>query len=82
MNGTFCIGNLRSYSINEVIKILEQIFGYDVKQNTRKEMWGEVYNIEINTKKARMGLHFHCRYSFLDGIKETCDWYREKKYAD
>jgi len=82
MNGIFCIGNLKSYSVNEVIRTLEQVFGYNVKQDTRKEMGGEVYNIEINTKKARMGLHFHCRYSFLDGIKETCDWYRESKYAD
>jgi len=82
MTGIFCVGNLKSYSVNEVIEILEGIFGYTVKQNNRKEMGGEIRSIEIDTKKARMGLHFHCGYSFLDGIKETCDWYKEIKHAD
>jgi UDP-glucose 4-epimerase len=81
-SGIFCIGSLKSHTVNEVIKILEQAFGHSVKRDTREEVGGEVHNIEIDTKKARLGLHFHCKYSFFDGVKKTCDWYREIKYAD
>jgi len=77
ISGVFCIASLKSYSIDELIEILDEVFGYTIKRRKAKEISGEIHEIEINTSKARSNLHFRCEYSFLDGIKETCDWYKK-----
>jgi UDP-glucose 4-epimerase len=81
-DGVFCIASLRSYSINELIEILNEKFGYRVERHTKPEAQGEVRDVEINTSKARSNLHFGCEYSILDGVNETYNWYKEMQNAD
>jgi nucleoside-diphosphate-sugar epimerase len=79
--GLFCIGGLKSYSVNDVIDVFEENFNSKIKRNIKRKGKEEVGDIEIDTSKARRLLSFYCQYSLLDGINKTYDWYKENEYA-
>lgn len=80
-SGTFCIGALKSYTINDLVDIFEEKFDGKVERREKKRNKEEIDTIEVNTSKARNFLRFYCNYSLLDGIGETYNWYKEKEYA-
>jgi UDP-glucose 4-epimerase len=80
--GAFCIASPRSYSINDFVEIFNSKYKRGIKCRKGKVRNEEIRKIDVNTKKARMELRFHCDYSFLDGIDETFQWYKENYNAD
>ena len=80
--GVFCIADLRSHPINDLVEMMNEVFGYKVKRIVKEPVEGEIEGLEINTSKARSNLYFSCHYTLWDGVKETYAWYKEMQNAD
>ena len=66
-------------SINKVITILNKILNKDIKPIYKKARAGEVKHSLADISKARNQIGYKPEYKFIEGLKETVDWYKKKK---
>lgn len=78
---TFDIYNIASginYTINEVIKLMCKLDGFDnvqfVYNNSKPTM---IPSKMVSIEKARCKLGYQPQYTLEEGIRETIQWYRE-----
>lgn len=74
--GVFNIGVGEQHSINQVIALMNKIFGCDVKPNFAPARKGDVRESLANIAKAREVLGYTPIVSFEDGLRRTVEWYR------
>ena len=73
------IANVRSYSIRDIITVMEEILQKHINVNwnsfTASEM-DKDYMLVVDTKITEMMLKWKPRYDLYDGLKRTIEYYR------
>jgi UDP-N-acetylglucosamine/UDP-N-acetyl-alpha-D-glucosaminouronate 4-epimerase len=72
----FNIGVGEQHSINQVLAMMNKIFGREVKPNYAPPRKGDVRESLANIAKAREVLGYTPIVSFEDGLRRTVEWYR------
>lgn len=77
----FNIGTGKAYSVKELVSLTSEIIGKKLKVE-----WGaipysknEIFYACADITKASIKLHWSPKYSLVEGLKETINWYREKE---
>ncbi|HLY61068.1 MAG TPA: SDR family oxidoreductase [Terriglobia bacterium] len=74
--GVFNIGVGEQYSINQVIAMMNKIFGREVRPNYAPARKGDVRESLADIARARAVLGYAPIVSFEDGLRRTVEWYR------
>jgi nucleoside-diphosphate-sugar epimerase len=72
----FNVGVGEQHSINQVIAMMNKIFGREVKPNYAPARKGDVRESLANISRAREVLGYSPIVSFEDGLRRTVEWYR------
>jgi UDP-glucose 4-epimerase len=72
------IGGGSRVSINEVIKILENITGKKAKVEYKEKQKGDVKDTYADTSKARNELEYNPKISLEEGLRKEVEWIEEK----
>ena len=74
LEGTVNIGSNKIYSIKNVVEKLASIYDMHhlIEWDASKPNGQEYRSYELSRID---GIGFSCRYSLLDGLKETVEWY-------
>lgn len=82
-DGVYCVASPESLPLREYIKMLHEVVAPDVKP-----LFGEIpykndrmVQLTVDTGKLRHATGFQPEYSFSQGVKAVCDWYRETNGA-
>jgi nucleoside-diphosphate-sugar epimerase len=65
------------FSLNQLVKILNEILGTDVDPIYEEARTGDVRDSQADVSLAREEIGFEPLVSFEDGLRRTADWYRE-----
>jgi len=75
----FNIGNEKTASIKELIKIIEKISGKNnLVSYTKPYVEKEIFYVNCNSKKAQKEFGWKAKYNVKKGIKITYDWLKEE----
>ncbi|HEV2348920.1 MAG TPA: SDR family oxidoreductase [Terriglobia bacterium] len=74
--GVYNIGVGEQHSINQVIAMMNKIFGREVKPKYAPARQGDVRESLANISRAREVLGYKPIVSFEDGLRRTVEWYR------
>ena len=66
------------YSLNEVVKILNEVSGKDLNPIYVDERVGDVKHSRADISKISEILNYQSPIKFLDGIRQTYNWYAEQ----
>lgn len=70
------VGVGRSFTLNQVIALLNRIFGREVEARYEPPRAGDVRHSRADVSRARLLLGYEPKVSFEDGLRRTVDWYR------
>ena len=74
----FNIGCGESYSVNEIVDKIVQLYGKDVKIYYKRERRkNEIMDVVADIRKARAKLGWEPRVSFEEGLRRCIDWFKE-----
>jgi nucleoside-diphosphate-sugar epimerase len=75
----FNIGNEKTASIKEIIKILERMSGKNnLVAYTKPYVQNEIFYVNCNSKKAQKEFGWKAKHDIKKGIKITYDWLKEE----
>jgi nucleoside-diphosphate-sugar epimerase len=74
--GVFNVGVGEQHSINQIIAMMNKIFGRDVKPNYAPPRPGDVRESLANISRARAILGYTPLVPFEEGLRRTVEWYR------
>lgn len=74
--GVYNIGVGEQHSINQVVAMMNKIFGREVKPNYAPARKGDVRESLADISRAAAVLGYTPIVSFEDGLRKTVDWYR------
>jgi UDP-glucose 4-epimerase len=74
--GVFNVGVGEQHSINQVIGLMNTIFGKEVRPSHAPERPGDVRESLADISRARAVLGYTPLVSFEDGLRRTVEWYR------
>lgn len=81
IGGVFNVGTGQSYSISEVINLVEKITGKSIKvlqdESRFRPEKSEVEILQCNFEKAKSLTGWSPQYSFEEGLEETVLWYEK-----
>lgn len=72
----FNIGGSKSYSINDIVELLEFYTGKKCKKEYLPVKKQDVYESLSDIKKLSSYINFEPEYKFSNGIKNCVDWYK------
>ncbi len=72
----FNIAAGESYSVNQLVELLNGIIGVSLKPQYQPERKGDVKHSSASVEKARKMLGFMPSLPFEEGLRKTVDWYR------
>jgi dTDP-glucose 4,6-dehydratase len=79
----FNIGSNKKTSIKNIIKLASSILGVKpniiVQKNRFRPSASEVLELHCDSKKIRKFTNWDNKFTFLDGLKETIDWFKQNK---
>lgn len=79
----FNIGSNKKTSIKNIIKLASSILGVKpniiVQKNRFRPAASEVLELHCDSKKIRKFTNWDNKFTFLDGLKETIDWFKQNK---
>ena len=73
------LGSDHPYSINYVIKLIENYFGIDSKKEYGPSDPSDIRSTQASIGKAKMILNWSPKTSIEEGIIQTCKWYEENE---
>ena len=79
VGSVFNIGGGSRISVNELIKIMENIIGTKVKIKTIEKQKGDVRNTWADVNKAKADLGWTSKVEIEEGLKRFVDWWKVKK---
>ncbi len=71
----FNIASGESLSVNQIVKILNQVLGTNLEPEYQAERKGDVRHSSASIEKARNMLGFIPSVTFEEGLKRTVEWY-------
>ena len=75
----FNFGPGRSHSVIEVVDAIRDEFGPDaLAADIRDEAVAEIHDQHLAVDRARTTFGFHCRTGFVEALRRTIPWYRER----
>lgn len=72
--GVFNIGTEKMTSVNEVFKIIKNVFEIEKEPRYEDKIDGEVNSICLNTQKARKKLKWKPKISLKKGLRKIIEW--------
>lgn len=67
----------QNYSVIDLIKKIGQVLNIDIKYKILNEQKNEIESQSLNYEKAKNILGWDSKHSFVEGVKETYQWYKE-----
>jgi nucleoside-diphosphate-sugar epimerase len=64
-------------SLNDLVDVLHEVIGSDVKPDYVAARAGDIKHSKADIKKAEQQMGYTPEVSFLEGIRQTVDWYRK-----
>lgn len=64
-----------SFSLNQLVDILNQVFGTQIKARYEPERIGDVKSSRASIEKARRALGYAPSINFEEGLRRTVEWY-------
>ena len=77
--GTFNIGTSVESSVNDIVRILEEVTETGFTTVHEKQRPGEVRSISLDCSLAEERLGWSARVALREGLSRTWDWFSEKK---
>jgi nucleoside-diphosphate-sugar epimerase len=74
--GVFNVGVGEQHNVNEIITVLNKIYGREVKPQYKPARVGDVRESLADISRARAVLGYQPIVSFEEGMRITADWYR------
>jgi len=74
----FNIASGESLSVNQLVKILNQVFGTSLEPEYQTERKGDVRHSSASVEKARNMLGFVPSVTFEEGLRQTIEWYADQ----
>jgi len=65
------------YTLNDLVKMLQQIIGTDVPPKYDPPRKGDILHSFADISRARKDLNFNPKVDFPDGLKKTVEWFAE-----
>ncbi len=75
--GIYNIATSKSTSVNELFNILKKISGRDIRSEYKEAREGEIFEVWLNTEKAKRELNWEYRVSLKEGLSITYKWFQE-----
>jgi len=69
----------QSFSLNQLVSLLNQIIGTNIKPEYGQAKPGDVKHSLADISKAKKLLGYKPRISFAEGMKKTVEWFRNQK---
>ncbi|MGB9832904.1 SDR family oxidoreductase [Caldisericum sp.] len=73
--GVYNIGTGVETSVNDIVKVFEEVLERKIQVEYLPPRKGEVYRIALDYTKAKQSLGFEPTYTLKEGIKKTIEWY-------
>jgi nucleoside-diphosphate-sugar epimerase len=70
------VGVGRSFTLNQTISLLNEIFGYEARPSYDSSRPGDVRESVADITMARQILRYEPAINFEEGLRRTVDWYR------
>lgn len=77
--GTFNVACGGRYTLNELVGLLNQILGTDLRPVYEAERPGDVKHSQADISAARAALGYQPRVSFEEGLRRTVEWFRAQR---
>ncbi|MCB2312024.1 NAD-dependent epimerase/dehydratase family protein [Clostridium tagluense] len=71
------ISTEKPVTVNELLKIMEEIFNSNLEAIHENERGGDIRDSHLKNEKARNLLNWKNEYSLVSGLSETCLYYKE-----
>jgi len=65
-------------SLNDLVDVLHEVIGSNVKPDYVAARAGDIKHSKADIKKAEQQMGYTPENSFLEGIRQTVDWYRKR----
>ncbi|MDI6825956.1 MAG: SDR family NAD(P)-dependent oxidoreductase [Candidatus Aenigmarchaeota archaeon] len=75
--GTFNLGSGKRISMNDLVKIIEDVTGKEIKKEYLERQKGDVPDTWADIRKAKRAFGYHPRVEIRDGIKIFYRWFEE-----
>jgi UDP-glucose 4-epimerase len=72
------IGTSKAFSVNDLIKVMSKVSGYEKKAKHKPKRDGELFKSFLNINKAKTVLSWSPKVNIEQGIKATIDYFRER----
>jgi len=82
VGGTFNVGLGTRCTINELLRMLGEIIGTDVKATYADQRAGDVKHSQADISRAQRILQYNPRVDMGEGLRRTVEWYRAKRSGD
>ncbi|MCX6718069.1 MAG: SDR family oxidoreductase [Candidatus Staskawiczbacteria bacterium] len=66
-------------SLNQLVDLLKEITGKDIKADYQKERQGDVLHSKADISKAENIINYHPIVNFKDGLAKTFEWYKQNE---
>ncbi|MGB9794891.1 NAD-dependent epimerase/dehydratase family protein [Caldisericum exile] len=73
--GVYNIGTGVETSVNDIVKVFDEVLERKIQVEYLPPRKGEVYRIALDYTKAKQSLGFEPTYTLKEGIKKTIEWY-------
>ncbi len=74
----FNVATGRRITLNDTIKMLQELTSYSGKANYAPERGGDIKHSLADISKAETNLQYQPKVDFEEGLRRTVDWYRGK----
>jgi UDP-glucose 4-epimerase len=75
----FHLANGKQISVNDIVEIIKQLTGFKKEVKHIEAVKGEVKDIVLDTTLAKNELGWKPKHSIYEGLKETIEWFKQKK---
>jgi len=75
--GIYNIATSKSTSVNDLFNIIKSISGRDIKPEYKERREGEIFEVWLDTEKAKKELDWEPKVSLKEGLSITYKWFQE-----
>ncbi len=80
-SGVYCLGSGQAKPLKEYVTAVRDAINLNLSTGIGKRAYSDnqIMHLEADISKLRHDVGFEPEYTFDDGLKETIEWYRERK---
>lgn len=75
------IASGKSYSLNELVKLINKFIGKEIRPIYAKERIGDIKHSLASIEKAKILLNYACEINFEEGLKHTIKYFKNHFFA-